>query len=344
MDKTEQATAILKSRLKDKNIAGGYLLYGAEGYITDFYRRQLYSAALSLGGSYDCLRVREGMPNAAAQIISALETPSFGGGIKYIEVAGELLTALNARDKKPMAEEFSRGIPPETCLVVYFDSNFELTATAKKDAILSVLMADKNVLTAEFDKLTEANLTKWTGQIARAKKAAITPEAAKLLGSYCGGDMFRIESELEKLSYLGREIGAEDIAANVAKALELETFELSNAVIEANYGAALAAIEKMKRQKEDVTAIIGAFTSAFTGMLAVWQLNRDGKTADAIAKSTGLHPYRVKLYLSAANRLGADFLRQALVMLAQSDVRTKKSRLDGYAIVGQIVSRLQSIR
>ena len=345
MDKNEQLTAQIKERLKTKQLAGIYLLYGEEEFIVSYYRDRFYSTALEICGEFNCSRMREGI--TAHQIASELSSPAMMGELKYCELDGEVLMALKGSSKTIAAQALAdlaqdcEGL----CCVIHFSPAFKMSAAAKKDEILSELLASPAVIAVEFAHLTEGNLIKWIGQIARQKKCTITADAAKLLAGYVAGDMYSVSNELEKLCHLsadrGGEITAELVRSAVAQTPQLQAFELSNAIIDGNYAAVLEAVEKSKYHREETTTIISAFAGAYNGMLSVLQLYSTGTSAEAIAKQTGLHPYRVKIYLTAGNKLGIAFIKQALLILSEADVRTKSSRIDAYVAVEQIVARLK---
>ncbi len=99
----------------------------------------------------------------------------------------------------------------------------------------------------EFPALRGAGLSRWIQDRAAAKECAISGEGVRLLAELVGGNLWTLDSELEKLSLYcaGRKVEGEDVRLLVSFANEMSVFNAVDAILERKYSEALRIMRRL---------------------------------------------------------------------------------------------------
>jgi DNA polymerase-3 subunit delta len=79
-------------------------------------------------------------------------------------------------------------------------------------------------------------------------------------------------------------------------------------------------------------------------MYTVKVLTDSGMDKDEVAKKTGLHQYRVGLFLSAANKRGVKRLAGLIEMCLEADEKIKSTPLDSYVVIEKLTIEVCKIK
>ncbi|MEK7194832.1 MAG: DNA polymerase III subunit delta [Patescibacteria group bacterium] len=171
-----------------------------------------------------------------------------------------------------------------------------------KHKSLMKLVANKKTKTQEFKPLSGSSLVGWITDEFKTRRCLADQAAAQEIIELVGDNSWDIIQEIDKLSNYSSSVGIEQVRALVSDRRNIGPFELIDAVVTRNYFKALSLLETELMRGRDPYNILGALTSHFRALLAVWDASEQGISQYDIASQSGLHPFVVRK-AAASNRL-----------------------------------------
>ncbi len=200
----------------------------------------------------------------------------------------------------------------------------------------------KAIDVVDFPRSTDAQLLGWIGR--HFLRDGITADAAvaRAMLERCGRTMDVLASELDKLiAYAhanGRsELSVKDVHAITAPTFEADAFGLGNAILAGDTAAALENLRDMKNRRLDPSLIFGSVFRLFCDLFSVALLREEGLSPAAIREKTGLHEYKVTLYLRATQKKNAAALARTLEKCRRLDLAGKSGAVD-YAGLERLIA------
>lgn len=179
------------------------------------------------------------------------------------------------------------------------------------------------------NKLDKNSLPSFVKEEIAKRHMDITLDAYRLLCERLPFDIGVIHHELDKLELYQNKIDVNVVKQLVTRSLEEDVFALVNAVVEKNMKRCFQIWEDLQILNKDPIYLIALIASQFHLLYQVKVELMKGNTAqDGIAKSLGVHPYRVKLALPVCHRLSIDAILDVLNQLAELDQNIKAGRID----------------
>ena len=180
-------------------------------------------------------------------------------------------------------------------------------------------------------------------RLARDKGLELDPSAAAFLAQLVGGDLYRLDAELEKLrAWLGAAGGpvGPDAVREVAAGSGLLTgWELADAVTVRDRAEGLAAARRLARAGEEAVRTVGGVAWRARVLLEAKALESQGRRRDEVLGVKGAFFFREKLALGLERYTLAELLAFPAALL-EAD-RTLKSRsIDASAVLERLVDRL----
>ena len=161
------------------------------------------------------------------------------------------------------------------------------------------------------------------------KNVEITNEAINELSSRVDGDLTRFLNEAEKLCLYKNSITLSDVALMVAKPLEDDAFQMSNALFRGDNGVAISIYRDLKLLGQKfVDALIPMLASQFRFISQVCFLDSKGLDKDEIAKELGVSPVRVKIALKNSHNISRKQIAHAVDKLYNLDMQIKSGQID----------------
>ncbi len=223
------------------------------------------------------------------------------------------------RKKKSLAEDKNQ--------VVVF---WEKTLPAKTDLFVYLL---KNSQSQNFEKLTGRHLSGWID--ARIKKhnpkAVFSRRAAEKLAAYAGGDLFRLENEIQKLSAFREdgEITEADVEFLAEAEINSNIFETVDALARGDKKTALNLLERHLKQGDDCVYLLSMYALQFRNLLKTGEYFWQGMTdAERIARETRIHPFVAKKCLRQLRNFSFEKLKNIYAKLREMDWKIKTGRID----------------
>lgn len=200
----------------------------------------------------------------------------------------------------------------------------------------------------EYKKKKEYEIPEFLRKYASRLKVSVSPRAFDLMLQLCGTELGVLCGELDKLALYveeGKRIEEADVEKLVSRTAEGTSFMLSDAIgtrKKTKVEALLNSILANQKQGEQYM-LFGYLANYFKLLLRIKALNGEGKHADAIAKATGVHPFRVKKGLEAVRNYSEAELAEAYALMLDCDYKVKSGQWnfqDGlYITIMKIVSK-----
>jgi DNA polymerase III delta subunit len=248
------------------------------------------------------------------QIVEAAQSVAFLSANKLIVLRG--LSHNKAAGEK--IEQILGSIPDSTDLIIYEP------LTDKRTVLYKYLKS--NTQLEEYKELDAMALAKWLVDETAKHKGTLSFADAKYLVERVGSNQAMLASELQKLIIYNSCVSKENINLLVEPTAQSKVFELLDAAFTGNKKKALGLYADQRAQKVEPQAILA---------MVAWQLRiiaiakyAGKRSANDIAKDTGLNSYPVGKAMSLASRLSESKLKGLVEEALDIDYRSKSSKLD----------------
>ncbi len=215
-------------------------------------------------------------------------------------------------------------------------------AANSKDAKLKTLASKKGTI-VEFKKLTPSNVKTKLVSWASKRGVVLTPQLAELLIEYCGTDLNKLRTELEKLcSYTGEggEIKKDDIDALVTRDLESRIFDLSNAVINRRGAEAFKVLDRLLYNREDELRIISVLASSYVNIYRARIAIKSGARTTELKKWFKYSDAQLRYAERDSRNTTTAALRKSINAIAETDMALKSTRASKRLLLELLVEKL----
>lgn len=194
-------------------------------------------------------------------------------------------------------------------------------------------LGDK-ITVREFKKLktwdNNNEVVKWVQDEAESYKLKVDQRTAAAMFSVVGPDLYRLSSELRKLSLLvgSGTVTGEHLKSVMVPGSTVEPWAVAEAAFEKNVKKALNAISQLFRYSSDEPAIpvLYALMKQAEKLFVTRSLLDRGVTEDEVAGRLGMHPYRFKMsLLPLAGKHTTASLSRLMQKLCRLDVDLKRT-------------------
>lgn len=302
----------LTQQLAQGAVAPLYALIGEEDLLRDAALAQLKQSVLGAeGDDFNC-DVFYGDEAEGAQIAAcASGVAVFAARRLVIVKAADKLPARQCEALLPYLKE-----PNESTTVVF--------VAPKLDGRLKFTQALMQASVAvDCAPLKEGQLVPWLKQEADRLGVRIEEEALHLLKEVCGGSLYAVRREVEKLaSYVpaDRAVTAADVAALRGTEPGASVFDLATAIGAKNRGRALGIVARNLEAGEAPLRILGSLAWQYRRLWKVKELLRQGGREGEAARTLRMDPYKVRAFLG---QFPEGHLQEALRAFLEADGKLK---------------------
>jgi len=323
------ALKLLRDAVKRRQFDGAYYIYGDDEFQKNDAVQQLIAAAVDPATKDFNLDIRRGGDLTPEGIEALTGTPPMMAERRVAVIRD--VTALKKDARKHLDAYLARPSHDTTLLLVS-------APQAKADKAL-----EKLATPLEFDPLEDHRIPKWIAHCASTTfNTEIEPEAAELLQTAVGNDLYLLVAELDKLASFtnGTTITESAVSAVVGVTRGETVGDLLDRVLDRDAASALDMLPHILLQpKTSAVAIVMALS---TQMLAVaWGRARvdDGLPTGrleseffSLLKSTGAFPMRpwgaaARAWARAVPDWSAAACDRAIDALLAADVALKETRV-----------------
>lgn len=337
--------ADFKSRIKSGNVGGRYIFAGEEDYLKRYYRSELQRAVVT-DEAFATFNhtVFDGQEMQIAALRDALYAPPMMADYKLIEWRHADLDKMKESDRTALLKLFESNddFPYAVIAISALSDGFDVGTEKRRSKLYTKLSEVFDILV--FDKSTDAQLASWLKKHFDAERLAIDAVTLNTMIFRVGHSMQVLKEEVTKLSSYAKANGktsvtVEDVNEICSATAECDAFAISNAIIEKNVERAFIALTEMKQQRVEPQAVMAMLTRTYGELVSISLLMDEGKGADDIASITKFHPYRLKLYMNAAKKVGTRRLADSLSELVRIDAESKAGGITGYKTVEMFITQ-----
>jgi len=245
---------------------------------------------------------------------------------------------LNETEREKMTEVLSDI--PDYCTVVFtFD-----TVAWKPDKRYKKLWeaVDHNAAVVEFAKQGQRDLIAWISRHFSARGKRISTDLCAYLIEITGGTMTALSGEIAKIAaYSGSdEIKKTDIDAVTEPVIDAVVYHMTDAMSRGDYGAAMLKLQQLLKMQEEPIGILGAIGGNFRRLGTARTLLDNGRNSGELMKLCGLQDYAARKAMDAARRFQPAFLKKAMELILETDIRMKTSFDDRERLLELLVLQL----
>lgn len=330
-------------KIKKKQFAPLYLLYGTETYFINETMQLLMSEALEEEDrefnvvTYD---LEESYVEEALE--DARTLPFFGERKIIIMKSPFFLTAQKEKLEQNIKALEEYIAEPSPFAIVVFIAPYEKLDERKK--ITKLLKKTAEVV--EANAMQVQDVQKWIVGRAEEDHVDIEDRATKLLLELTGGNITTLAKEMDKLMLyvgIGGEITESLVTELVPKSVEQNVFVLTEKVVKRDIAGAMHILDSLFTQQEEPIKLLALLVSQFRLLYQVKELQQRGYGQNQIASHIGVHPYRVKLAMNQTNAFSFEALKKVIHELAEADYNMKTGKMDKRLVLEFFVMRLKHI-
>lgn len=306
----------IKEHIKLNTYKPVYLLYGAESYLKNLYKKKLKEGIL-LGSDEMNYSHFEGKGIETKEVIEIAETLPFFSDRRLIMIENSGLF----KSQNDLAD-YIREIPEATHIV------FVETEVDKRNRLFKAVK-DVGVI-SEMNGMDGKNLKLWIASALKKENKKIKESTLMYFLNKSGTDMENISQELEKLICytMGREvITVEDIDAVCTTQISNKIFQMIDAIASKKQSYALSLYYDLISLREKPLSILFLITRHFNILYQVKELAAANVNNKVISQKAGVPPFAVGKYIAQAKNFSTKTLKGALDTCVDIEERVKTGRL-----------------
>ncbi len=182
---------------------------------------------------------------------------------------------------------------PDTTRLVFV----ELQPLNAKHQLIKLAEQQKGKTVIECKQPAAAELPRWINERAKKRGGSIEPAAAQRLAALIGGDLRRLDSEINKLiTYVNaqRSITEKDVNLLVVDASTSSVFDLVDALGKRDGKRAAHELHHLLDQGENPLGLLAMIVRQYRLLILVKELQARNLSPDVMAKELSQHPFVIK--------------------------------------------------
>jgi len=243
--------------------------------------------------------------------------------------------ALGSEIREQLAVAVKQGLANELTVILYENNSPD------KRLILFKLL-DKTARVEHFGPLTDAALYDYISALADKYQLTLDTGLARRLVGLTGNDLWRIDRELQKMSAYAKTDPLTETAVVqlVSGNLENDVFGILEALSHRHLAHANQLLADLVECGEDPVSVLAVIAWQLRNLIRISNLSSQGKSASAITRITGLHPYAVASSLKQLPRFSLRWLISAYQLVVRIDWRIKQGDIAPGDAVDWLVTTL----
>ena len=261
------------------------------------------------------------------KVEDAVKSGSLFGDVKLIVIK-------NVFSDKTVSDRIGELIKTQNLLkekdtVLLFVENQDGKELVKNKNLFN-LLANKENTVRNTDYLEAEGLKKWIKNEFVLRKCSIEPDVVRELVTTVGNDSWALANEIDKLCNfkISASIKKEDVALLGFKKVDLNIFDLVDAIAEKNKAKAYEILFKEIKNSRDPYYLLTMFVYGFRNLLAVKDLSDRGMSLNEITKKAKLHPFVAKKTYQSAGKFSLAELKNIYGCLLKMDPRSKEGTVN----------------
>ncbi len=233
----------------------------------------------------------------------------------------------------------------DTVMILTFptktDDGKESSGKARDTKLKNI--AVKRGTVVEFKKLTASSVKTKIISWASKRSVVLSPQNADLIVEYCGTDLNRLRSELEKLCAFtgeGGEITRDAIEGLVTRDLESRVFDLSNAVINRRGAEAFRVLDRLLYNREEELMIVSVLASSYVNIYRARIAIKSGARTTELKKWFKYSDAQLRYAERDSRSTTTAALRKSINAIAETDMAMKSTRTSKRLLLELLIEKL----
>lgn len=215
--------------------------------------------------------------------------------------------------------------PSEHTELIFF---LEAKSLNTKSKIYPILKKVAKIISP--DVLTEKMLKQMGMSIFSKKGKTITQDGLDELVNRCGDDVSKFTNEANKLCLYKDNLTIDDVKLMVSSRLEVNTFNIADALISNKISKALKIYNDLRINKQEPVMLISAVNSQFRFMLEVKHLLKQNYSTSQIIEELNCHPYKLDKTIKSTITITYEEILNIVDYLYNLDLKIKLMETDPY--------------
>ena len=317
----------LRNRLKRREFAPVYLLFGAESYLRDIAAKTIADFALADSSLREFNEIEHSLKDSRIEyaLADAEQLPMMASR-RVVKISNIIVSANSNKDNlKEEDEAVLDGYltrPAETSIVIFIADELD-----KRRKISKLLL--ENSAAVEFTALNDFELRKQIQDKARNLNAGVDEKAATHLIALLGADVRKITVEIEKLAVAAlpdKLITFDLVESLVPNSREISNFDLTDQLLAGNKSKALQVLKKILDDGAEPLMLLGLIANNFRRLFMAKELMSQGVERKEVARVMKLPPFKQEDFLATARRADTKKLSRILQRIADADLAVKTSK------------------
>lgn len=188
----------------------------------------------------------------------------------------------------------------------------------------------------EFEPPKDIRLEKWVVDRARREKIKLENQAAVLLASYIGPDLYRLDNELQKLAAFageGEVVTPEMVRRLTSEAQSTSIFKLTDALGKRNISEAIRLVNQLRQEttlnsQGFTRQLFATMSKQIYDLCRIREMVGLRKSQQEIASTLGVHPFVVQKNMEMVRNFSSERLDYLYHRLTELDYSDKSGRAD----------------
>lgn len=317
----------LREKLKKREFAPVYLLFGAETYLRDLAAKTIGDLVLADSSLREFNEIEHNLSESKIEYaLSDAEQMPMISAKRVVKITNVVVSANSNKDnlKEDDEEILLRYLrrPAETSVVIFAASELD-----KRRKISKILL--DNCVAVEFSLLDDAEMVNWAKTKLKEFDAEADERALRLLFSLIGNNVRRLTNEIEKLAVAAlpdKLITVDLVESLVPNSRELSNFDLTDYMLAGNKKYALSTLKKILDDGAEPLMLLGLIASNFHRLFLSKELMRQGVERREVARIMKLPYGKQEDFLATARRADTEKLSLIMKKIADTDLAIKTSK------------------
>ncbi len=229
-------------------------------------------------------------------------------------------------------------------IIIFWDENSGTKLSANK--LFKYLSEQKYA--QNFKKLSNTETAAWIKKEVANRGARIKPQAILSLASMFSGDLWQLNSEIDKLINHKQAqlladsealINEDDIELLCRGNVDANIFAFADAISNKNKASAMKLLEQELEAGVAEQYLLTMIIRQFRILLQVKEAVQSGATARKIASQLHLHPFVVQKSLAQVNGFTLQTLKNIFSSLVEIDKKTKTGQADFKSAISLLIAK-----
>ena len=226
-------------------------------------------------------------------------------------------------------EEYLKNPNPNTTLVLIMD-NFDKRTTFYKNI-------SKTGKVIEITELKYNDLNNAIMNYAKSIGVKLSVDALNKLLLFNNDNYDLVLGELDKISMIINNIDEKVVEEYGAKLVIQENFAMCDAITNKDYKNISSMLSEFESGKGEVIPFVGLLTSTY---LLILHSKNSTLSNDELAKTLGVHQYRIKLARDKARKYTSDELYRIFDLLGELDYSLKSMNVSQYGLLKSFLIKI----